>query len=160
MKNNKRNYHIINPEERFWNKVNIKDSECWEWKGAIGSDGYGHFGVSKGKIVLAHRYSFVLSGKVLKNKEVVMHICNNKKCVNPNHLESGSQSDNMKDAASKNRMKYGENHHMTKLNKKQINQIRMLWKKGLITQKNISKLFKTSQQTISRIVNNKIWNKE
>jgi hypothetical protein len=57
----------INEEKikRFWKKVDIKgDNDCWEWKGAVQSKGYGSFGIGPGQTALAHRVAYeITSGK-------------------------------------------------------------------------------------------------
>ena len=85
---------------RYWNKVN-KTNTCWEWQGSKDRDGYGRF-KADGKLWQAHRYSVVLDGKDPKGL-TVMHTCDNPGCVNPAHLQLGSQADNIKDMISKGR---------------------------------------------------------
>jgi hypothetical protein len=87
--------------ERFWNKVD-KSEECWLWTAGKTKDGYGKINID-GKDLLAHRVSFFWSNGYYPS--VVMHICDNPSCVNPDHLRGGTQSDNMADAYSKGRMK-------------------------------------------------------
>jgi len=85
---------------RYWNKVN-KTNTCWEWHGGKDHDGYGRFKV-EGKLWQAHRYSIVLDGRDPIGK-VVMHTCDNPSCVNPAHLQLGTQADNVKDMIAKGR---------------------------------------------------------
>jgi len=70
--------------ERFWNKVEITNS-CWNWIGAT-LYGYGYFN-NKGKTTLAHRFIYkTLIGEMPINLQID-HLCRNRKCVNPDHLE-------------------------------------------------------------------------
>ena len=55
------------------------------------------------------------TGRQLPTDIFVMHTCDNKMCINPAHLREGTAADNMRDAASKDRMAHGENHHAAKL---------------------------------------------
>jgi hypothetical protein len=95
-----------NDIKRFWSKVTVrKEKECWEWKTGFFDTGYGAFyleGQNRG----AHRVSLEIAlGRKLKKDEQACHTCDNLKCVNPNHLFVGTQSDNMKDMANKKRGK-------------------------------------------------------
>ncbi len=76
------------PEQRFWPKV-MKTDTCWLWTGAKTSAGYGNFLVSKAlhKFMGAHRFSFELTGQVIPPKLILDHLCHNRACVNPAHLE-------------------------------------------------------------------------
>ena len=90
-------------KERFINKVH-KTDYCWIWNGAIrGNSGYGSFNVN-GKIESSHRISYKLFKGVIPMGICVLHRCDNRLCVNPDHLFLGTQGDNMKDMFNKGRM--------------------------------------------------------
>lgn len=90
---------------RFWEKVDRRNpDECWPWLGGAGAQGHGRFKIG-GRLVSAHRVSFALANGPIPARTgyhgtVIRHLCDNPKCVNPAHLQSGSQSDNMRDAAA------------------------------------------------------------
>ncbi|SRR6266404_2717583 len=71
-------------------------------------DGYGRFYVNP-KQIGAHRYSLEMSGRVLSGREVCMHKCDNRSCVNPSHLVVGLNIDNVRDRDNKGRGRY-RNH--------------------------------------------------
>jgi hypothetical protein len=99
------------PEQRFLEKVSIPVdlSECWEWT-ASKKKGYGQFKWN-GKMVLAHRYSYLMFNGELIDGLVIMHRCDNPSCVNPNHLDQGTYKDNMQDCLSKGRHKEANKTH-------------------------------------------------
>lgn len=78
--------------KRFWDKVR-KTSSCWEWDAATWSNGYGAFSY-EGKLQGAHRVSYKMTvGEIPEGLEID-HLCKNRKCVNPKHLEVVTRREN------------------------------------------------------------------
>jgi len=77
------------PKE-FWDKVK-KPNDCWLWLGDINTFGYGMFGKR-----YAHRLSFEEFHGEIKSKNDINHICRNRICVNPKHLEQISHRNNVR----------------------------------------------------------------
>ena len=74
-------------EERFWSHVDVRDeAECWNWLAAKTSGGYGRFRTPKTHL-LAHRVSYELSVGPIAQGLQLDHLCRNRSCVNPTHLE-------------------------------------------------------------------------
>jgi len=94
-------------EEKFWEKVNIRNNGCWEWLAQKDKDGYGTFMLSSNKgqkRTRAHRYSWVLHFGDVPKEKFVLHKCDNPPCVNIAHLFLGTQADNLADARAKGRI--------------------------------------------------------
>jgi len=97
-------------EERFWNKVNkTSPAGCWIWTASRGSAGYGQF-LLKERPIGAHRVAWELTKGLIPLGLYVCHKCDNKLCVNPQHLFLGTQADNIADMVSKGRQAKGDNH--------------------------------------------------
>jgi len=85
-----------NAKERFWSRVDKHASPtgCWIWTAGKLASGYGSFRTNN-KAVVAHRYSYEqLVGPVAPGLQID-HICRNRTCVNPDHLEPVSQRTNL-----------------------------------------------------------------
>jgi hypothetical protein len=82
--------------ERFWEKVNKVPGGCWEWTAST-AKGYGHFGVGgrNGSTIYAHRWAYEhLVGPIPKGLQIDHAVCQNKICVNPDHLEPVTPKEN------------------------------------------------------------------
>lgn len=141
-----------------FNKKVFKTDSCWLWMGKIRKDGYGVISINF-KLVRAHRVAILLDNKKLHKGDKVMHTCDNPRCVNPSHLVVGTQKENMIDMINKDRniwFKRGHLHPKSKFTKEDIFCIKtMITNK--ISQRQIASKFKCSQQTISKISQNKIY---
>ncbi len=106
------------------------DTGCWRWEGHTYPNGYGCLKVF-GKTVSAHRFSYELhKGPIPEGMEII-HSCDVRNCVNPDHLRAGTHAENMAEAAERGRMPTGENHPMygtTQLRPKQAKPVHVLGK--------------------------------
>ena len=100
------------PIQRFIPKVLINNPEdCWEWIGGISGVGYGMFWTGK-RVVAAHRWWLErFFWRDLKSNELVCHHCDNRRCVNLEHLYLGDHSTNNRDAAKRRRSRGTKKTH-------------------------------------------------
>ena len=80
----------------------LRVGECLEFTGHIARSGYGlvwHDGKNRS----AHRVSFELRNMPIMDERHVMHLCDNRRCINPEHLRLGSRAENMADMVAKGR---------------------------------------------------------
>lgn len=86
---------VMELTERFFNKVNKIPGGCWEWQGCLNGGGYGLFFINK-KTICAHRFSYSLAKPLAPGRANPLdHLCRNRKCVNPDHLETVTHRENM-----------------------------------------------------------------
>lgn len=148
--------------ERFWSKVDVRGpDECWEWQAGITSKGYARFSVgprATNRRVEGHVVAFTLHRGAPPMGLCVCHTCDNRKCVNPNHLFLGTRGDNNHDRDVKGRgvALKGEQHGCSKLNCEQVSEIRFLCAQG-VTQREVAKTFNVSKATVSHIWRRRIW---
>lgn len=82
----------VDPAVTFWARV-AKNAECWEWQGAPNGAGYGTFN-SNGRRDMAHRWAWTLAGRSLTPGLELDHLCRNRICVRPDHLEEVTSAEN------------------------------------------------------------------
>lgn len=140
--------------ERFWEKVDVLGwNECWNFKG-YKEKGYGGFHFM-GRPILAHRMAYLLRNGDIPEGLYVCHTCDNPSCCNPNHLFTGTQLENMRDASKKKRFpdRRGGNHNLAKLTDDQAKEIRLKYKPYRYTAKMLAKEYSVAIPTIKGILN-------
>lgn len=145
-------------EIRFWEKVAISGlDDCWEWTGGIASNGYGSIkeGRPSRKMRSAHRVSYELVRGALPRGAVVRHKCDNKKCVNPIHLQIGTQKQNIHDALKRKRFIGGKVHRC--LTEEQAEKIRLLLAQKSATHQEIAERFGVQRQVVTQIARGKTY---
>lgn len=94
------------------NVVINKDTGCWEWQGAKNNIGYG-FIRDGDKMRTTHRVAYEIYRGPIPEGMCVLHKCDNRKCVNPEHLWLGTRQDNADDMINKGRHTKGFHEPMT-----------------------------------------------
>jgi hypothetical protein len=131
-----------------------KSGECWLWTGSCNNNGYGRFGF-EGKIWHCHRFSYFLAnGELPTPPLLVRHKCRSRNCVNPEHLEYGTSSENELDKVRDGTHKRGERNNTVKLTEAQVREIR---RRSDEKQRDLAKEFGVTYQTIWAIIHKKIW---
>lgn len=80
--------------DRFWPNVVVVEN-CWEWVGNTTAAGYGSLSVN-GRATLAHRFAYELLRGPIPPGLQIDHLCRNRNCVNPEHLEPVTQQENLR----------------------------------------------------------------
>ena len=110
--------------ERFEQKVRVTPG-CWLWTGGQTIAGYGNIWLN-GKHALAHRVSYRLYVGEIPSGLIIRHKCDNPCCVNPDHLEPGTYTDNARDRKERNRQddRRGEKNSFSFLTEDQVRSMR------------------------------------
>lgn len=82
-------------------RITVNESGCWEWQGSLNTHGYGHLLIGRGHNYTAHRLIYRLLVGTLNKHSVVRHSCDNRKCINPDHLLLGTAQDNVNDRVAR-----------------------------------------------------------
>lgn len=141
-------------EEVFRLKFIVADSGCWEWTAAL-CWGYGQFRLGPTNH-RAHRFSYSFFVGPIKKGLLVCHKCDNKKCVNPEHLYAGIGKQNWRDAKARGSAPLGGRHGCAKLTNDQVREIRRLLA-SKIKGVEIAKRFGVAANTIHNIRSGTHW---
>jgi hypothetical protein len=153
---------------RFWAKVVKHDGPdaCWEWTACLFHNGYGQIRIA-GKNRGAHRVSWEMAHGPIPPETQVLHHCDNRRCVRPDHLFLGTHTDNMRDMSTKGRGRpgltvkperapRGVRNGNSKLTEDDVREIRHL-SQGGVSYADIAIEFGVTAGLIGHIVRRLIW---
>lgn len=140
--------------ERLLAGYEVVDSGCWRWKGATTGKGYGVIVLNRkvatkhglGRNYQTHRASYEVHHGTIPEGMVVRHKCDNKLCMNPEHLEVGTQRDNIQDAIDRG-------HMASKLTEKDVEFIRS----STLSQRKLGKMLGVSPTVIWHVKHGNKW---
>lgn len=133
------------------------NSGCWLWMASTGKNGYGQItmdGVKMGAHCAAYR---AYIGDIPKGM-CVMHRCDTKTCVNPDHLTLGTQQDNVRDKVRKNRQSKGVETGLARLSEAEVLEIVALLDSAFLTQREIAARYVIGVGAVSKINTGHRWN--
>lgn len=136
--------------ELFFRRV-TKTETCWLISGYGNAYGYGYcFDATRGGLMSAHRWSYLHHKGAIGPGLHVCHTCDNRRCVNPDHLFLGTNLDNWKDAIAKGRMP------KVKLNPEKVREIRAHKASGLML-KEIAAMYGVTLGSVWHITSGRSW---
>lgn len=155
-------------EQDFWSNVDKTpgygpQGECWEWQGILTDNGYGSTSFGRVHNVpgkkgprQAHRVSYSLLVGEIPEALLILHSCDNRKCVNPAHLRPGTHKDNIHDALDRGRFPIGEDNFAATLTNSQVREVKLLLLLEY-SQAHISNLFSVDCSVIYSISTGQNW---
>ncbi len=148
----------------------LDDESCWNWDRFINRGGYGTTFIARPSplrslTVVAHRLSWILANQSnIPDGQMVLHCCDNRRCVNPHHLRIGTAKDNTRDAIERGRRAVqngrqikGEGNPNAKLTSDDILSIVEKYEAGGVTYVGLSKEYGVNRATIGQIVRRDSW---
>lgn len=156
---------------QFWKRVDRNGStpehvpglgNCWEWRGQV-ANGYGRLSLYPNGCIYAHRASWQIHRGEIHSGLCVLHRCDNRLCVRPEHLFIGTRPENSADMVAKGRSLKGRRgpvwgvaHPQAKLNADAIRSIRVARGEGR-TLISLAREHGVSKKTVLNVVHGRVW---
>jgi hypothetical protein len=147
----------------FWDKVKPNSNGCWLWAAGRSGGGYGHYKMKGGVQSDTHRLTAPDAKGAIPEGLYVLHTCDVKLCVNPDHLYYGTQKQNIADMYARGREKkgnaglFGENHGCSILTDARVIEIRKKYDTGAYTQLQLACEYGVSRTTVGQVVRREQW---
>jgi hypothetical protein len=142
--------------KRFMSHVEKADSGCWLWRGGQNGEGYGMFHRA-GRNKVAHRASWELHRGPIPRGTLVRHDCDNRLCVNPDHLLLGDHWENVQDMVDRGRSPHGEKHWLSKATERQAESMREEYAAGKTSVRELAAKHGLGRGTIHAILTGRTW---
>jgi hypothetical protein len=130
----------------------VTPSGCWEWCGGLNQNGYGWLAQGGGRPIIASRAAYMVWVGEIPEGQFVCHTCDNRRCINPDHLYAGTVLDNAQDAVRRKRTANGERHGGHRLTDVEVSAMRTRYAEGGVTQRQVAIEFGVCQQQVSLVV--------
>ena len=142
--------------ERFNEKVDRSGGpgSCWEWTAGKNEHGYGR--IYDQCTRYAHHIAWELFRGPIPAGNQVLHRCDNRGCVRPDHLFLGTNADNQRDKKEKGRAAKGTDNGRAKLNPTKVRKIRRLIAEGN-TKMGVAREFEVDTKAIYKILSRETW---
>lgn len=127
------------------------------WNGHKYFNGYGQFNTGAKRVARTHILSWILHNGPVEEGRWVLHKCDIRNCVNPEHLYVGSRRNNVDDMLSRGRQNRGEVNGRSKLTAEKIKVIRYLYKNSQLRHEDIAQIFGVTPAAIGMIVRRERW---
>lgn len=153
--------YIRTPQQRFEEKfIPDPNSGCWLWIGSIDRIGYGQFkfGRQYAPNEKAHRTAWKIYRGDIPHGMHVLHSCDVRCCVNPDHLRLGTHQDNMRDKMTRGRHRSvtGIEHHSAKVSDAQVIEMRRKAAVG-VGQRALAREYGLAKTTVKAIISRQTW---
>jgi len=132
-------------QELFWSHIEKDSTGCWIWQAAITGSGYGSWRGGG-----AHRAAYTYAKGPIPKGLLIRHMCHNRRCVNPAHLEVGDEKDNARDTLLAGNCR-------SKLTWNDVIRIRITYRDGAATIEQLAQRYGCAAGTIRNVVLMKTW---
>lgn len=149
---------LIALKERLLAKTTVLENGCWYCSAGGEQSRYGTIWYCNSSIG-NHQASWLVHKGPIPQGLLVCHSCDNKRCINPDHLFLGTEKDNIQDCVKKGRRdkRHGERNPAALITEEIVKEIRYFCEHSGLTQQRIAEHFGISQVLVSQIKNKKRW---